>query len=453
MSSAALDWSVRGGEAGVRAAHEDLLRLADLLAGIAEQCWSWARSLERLAVAPALGVAAPLAPVSAARVGAEVLQALRLLLHCALEARTLAGRLRAGVATYRAADGLLTSTVQSLQVAAGAALGTSAPLLLPPLGVVAGSLQLAGADPQEQLEAWVVHHPEELGFLAGGAAGVWRGVAAALLVPPWAPGPLTYAGTMHLLGAWLPEGAARAEQIAGPTRVAAPQGAGDLLRAVEASGGDGAVPGEIGILRLHGSDGVERYVVLLPGTASWALRPGQEPRDLAGNLHLSAEEETAYAAGVVLALTQARVPPGAPVLLVGHSQGGMVAARLAADPAVRSAFSIRAVLSAGAPLGRAASMPGVAGLALENTTDLVPTLEGRANPDSPGLTTARFTVQHGSVVGNHDVGTYAAAVDALPLGHPSVQGWRREVAGFLDPAATAEQERWAVTRVVARRPA
>jgi hypothetical protein len=125
-----------------------------------------------------------------------------------------------------------------------------------------------------------------------------------------------------------------------------------------------AVSGEIGVQRLVGPDGTVRFVVQLPGTESWALTPDSTARDLSTNLHTMAGGSTVYMRGIEAAMAQAGIPPGAPVMLVGHSQGGMTAAALAADPAFRRRFNVTQVVTAGAPIARFDVPAGVQVLAV-----------------------------------------------------------------------------------------
>lgn len=155
----------------------------------------------------------------------------------------------------------------------------------------------------------------------------------------------------------------------------------------------GAVSGEIGVQRLVGPEGTVRYVVQLPGTESWALTSGATARDLATNLHTMAGGSTVYMRGIEAAMAQADIPPGAPVMLVGHSQGGMTAAALAADPAFRQRFNVTEVVTAGAPIARFDVPDGVHVLAVENSHDLVPQLDGAANPDRVNVTTMTFSAE------------------------------------------------------------
>jgi hypothetical protein len=109
-------------------------------------------------------------------------------------------------------------------------------------------------------------------------------------------------------------------------------------------------------------------------------------------------------------------------MLVGHSQGGLVAVTTARDAVASGEFDVTHVVTAGSPVGRTAgSLPGrVRLLALENARDVVPHLDGLANPDRANVTTASSERGDGTVLGDHDIdGSYvpvAADVQASRSG-------------------------------------
>jgi pimeloyl-ACP methyl ester carboxylesterase len=152
--------------------------------------------------------------------------------------------------------------------------------------------------------------------------------------------------------------------------------------------------------------------------------------------------------GIEAAMAQADIPPGAPVMLVGHSLGGMTAAALAADAAFRRRFNVTQVVTAGAPIGRFEVPAGVQVLAVENRNDLVPALDGVDNPDRANVTTLTFGADKGSFGKNHSLSdAYAVAATNLPAGDPSYAAWRLSAQGFLNPAnQTSTTDTYAITR-------
>lgn len=72
------------------------------------------------------------------------------------------------------------------------------------------------------------------------------------------------------------------------------------------------------------------------------------PRDLTSNLELSDDARAAIVDAVIQAT--AGIPDGAEVMLMGHSQGGVVAAALAGHRAL-DRLVVRGVFIAGSPVG------------------------------------------------------------------------------------------------------
>ncbi|WP_010533949.1 WXG100 family type VII secretion target [Brachybacterium squillarum] len=194
--------------------------------------------------------------------------------------------------------------------------------------------------------------------------------------------------------------------------------------------GDALAAGNIGVQTLRPADGGEPvFLVQVPpteGARIWEAPGawGQQgaSRDWASNLRMVAGQDTAAMDDVRAAMQVAGVPAGSRVMLVGHSQGGIVAARLAADPTFNApdgasgGYEVTHVLSYGSPVqtvipARAdtatlnvSHAPGLAGLGIAG--DPVPLL------DLQGI----------GVDGSLPVGSRHAEV-VLP-GYPSdVAGW------------------------------
>jgi pimeloyl-ACP methyl ester carboxylesterase len=144
---------------------------------------------------------------------------------------------------------------------------------------------------------------------------------------------------------------------------------------------------------------------------------------------------TAYEGGVLAAMRAAGVRSTDKVMLVGHSEGGMVAVTAARDAVASGAFDITHVVTAGSPVGlTAGALPaGVQLLALENSQDVVPHLDGRRNPDRTNVTTVTGTRGDGTVVGDHDIaGAYVPlAADAQASGDPSVRDFLSSADGYF----------------------
>ncbi len=150
-----------------------------------------------------------------------------------------------------------------------------------------------------------------------------------------------------------------------PPLAAAPADGLAALLGVVDSVSDARHPSTMALLRV--SDHPPRYILCLPGLQD-AAGADSAAADLPGAL-ATLTGHSAYIRGAVSILTG--LPPGSQVLLVGHSQGGMVAEAVGARGRVGNA-TISGVVTAGSPL-LASSVP-VPYLALENVSDPVPKL-------------------------------------------------------------------------------
>lgn len=207
--------------------------------------------------------------------------------------------------------------------------------------------------------------------------------------------------------------------------------------------------GQIRIMQVQSADGVTRYVVEIPGTQNWHPTAGDNPIDLTNNLRLMAGTGSAQNDAIRAAMEKAQIPSGAPVMLVGHSQGGITAASLASDPGFRHRFHVTNVVTAGSPIARFDIPDDVHVLSLEHTRDAVPRLDALDNPDRPtwvtvhrdadGMRTQNGTVD--STGSSHPCVTYqdtASLVDAST--DPSVIGAR----SAIDPFLTSDPNRVAI---------
>jgi hypothetical protein len=210
--------------------------------------------------------------------------------------------------------------------------------------------------------------------------------------------------------------------------------------------------GTVHITHVTAADGSVSHIVQIPGTQHWGASRGDNPVDLTTNLHLMAGRSTYLQAQAAEAMRQAGVAPGDPVMLTGHSQGGITAAALASDPAFRAEFAVASVLTGGSPISRFDIPDSVSVLSLEHRQDAVPMLEGRGNPDRANWVTVTRdleAVDGGqppvSTVGDaHGTGPYAetgAMVDTSE--DPSVRTWREQADNFFTGGATVT--RWDVT--------
>ena len=156
---------------------------------------------------------------------------------------------------------------------------------------------------------------------------------------------------------------------------------------------------------------VERYVdsagrahseVYIAGTHDWGMGTTEEPFDVNSNIALVAGIPAASLVGVQSAMTRAGIKHGERVTFTGHSQGGMIAARLAESGTYRTT----GLVVVGSPTGTLSATGGYPALALRHTDDVVPRLGG--SDQGSGFTTiARASTSPiGDVVGAHKKSGY-----------------------------------------------
>ena len=192
---------------------------------------------------------------------------------------------------------------------------------------------------------------------------------------------------------------------------------------VDMHGGD-ADNGEIAIEEhvTVGEDGTttRSWTVDIRGTQSFAI--GQSgPQDMTTNLQGVAGMASDQLNAVMEAMDAAGISPEEAVEFAGHSQGGIMAAQLAADPAVRARYNVVSVVTAGSPTATVAPSD-VPVLSYENSGDIVPGLDGNATRGD-NVTTVRF----------HDYEAAAHPEDSVPSAH-SAPLYVDEIRSTLDAA-------------------
>jgi hypothetical protein len=260
----------------------------------------------------------------------------------------------------------------------------------------------------------------------------------------------------HLVGLLYPDGHADVDSLGlDRSRLDLPPGdLGDLLAALDHRNEE-PTRDLIDVRVIERADGSKAYIVDIPGTKVWDA-PGFAPasNDLGTNVHVLGGDDTAREAAVAEALRRAGAGPGDPVMLVGHSQGGMLAAQAAHDS--RSAafpYNVTHVVTAGSPIARVDIPPHVQVLALENRHDIVPHLDARDNRDRPNVTTVTFDAKLGSIGDNHGTATaYLPAARLLDGSNaPSIEAYRRSAAAFLGAPGDGSMAQTSVYELSRRR--
>ncbi|GAA1058953.1 hypothetical protein [Agromyces bracchium] len=156
-------------------------------------------------------------------------------------------------------------------------------------------------------------------------------------------------------------------------------GIGDLADRIPPSEAGGP---QVRIERYDSADG-PRWIVYSAGTADFGATPVEEPYDMTANVHGVAgasvlhdliglpSEAAASERALRASMAEAGVEAGDPVIVVGHSAGGMVAANLAGDPDL----DVVAAVSLGGPVAQVAT-GGVPVLSVAHAEDLVPATAG-----------------------------------------------------------------------------
>ncbi|MCF6746544.1 alpha/beta fold hydrolase [Blastococcus sp. KM273128] len=440
---------VHGGAGGVEADLADLVALAGSSLALAEALAATSAACHAVLVDPDLLASALLDPVAVARFQAALLTALDGpggLTALAVSSTARAGALRSAAGAYAAADAALAALVDDLHRAAGFVpeaalagllLAGAGQVVTDPVGAAVAVGELSG-DP----ERWLTEHPGVVDHLVSAAPGTAARVAVGTggVLSPWLGGGDVRSAAARLGRLW-PDGVpvvARRPDDLRPAAVRPPRGAADLLAALHLrSAGSGADGDEVGVRVLTRADGTTAYVVDIPGTGDWSLPDGSvnpASNDLGTNLRVLGGEVTTRQRAVAEALRRSGAGPSDPVLLVGHSQGGMVAAQAAHDAGTADfPYDVRGVLTAGAPIGRVEVPSRVQVLALENAHDVVAHLDGRDNDDDPNVTTVTFARSTGAVATAHGLASSylpgARAVDRVE--DPSLAAFRASAAPFL----------------------
>lgn len=199
---------------------------------------------------------------------------------------------------------------------------------------------------------------------------------------------------------------------------------------------DEAGSGAVDVRILTAADGHRRAIVDIPGTKTFDPIKVADITGPATNVRALVGTPTAYEHGVLQAMQRAGVRRGDDVMLVGHSEGGMVAVETATACAASGRFRVTHVVTAGAPIGLTAGKlpPSVQVLALENHNDVVPHLDGRTNPDRTNITTVTINRGNGAIGDDHSVAKsyLPGAADTDASDDPSVRTFLSGARGFFD---------------------
>ncbi len=141
----------------------------------------------------------------------------------------------------------------------------------------------------------------------------------------------------------------------------------------------------IDVKRVVGADGSEHWVVSLPSTQDWQFSGDKGAiNDRDSNIALMLDNpllRSAYERAALEAMRDAGIRPGDQVVLTGFSQGGILAANLAADPTFP--YRTIGVVTNGSPVDGFAVPADIPVYSFQHESDLVPRLDGNGTGPVP----------------------------------------------------------------------
>lgn len=327
-------------------------------------------------------------------------------LALALQDSLLLGRgLGSAARGYELADGLANRLGQEVAAGLGYLTGAAAPYLLalamPGLLLFGGigAAVYAGLTPEARsrlgasLTQWLRRHDAALSapefvqtlrfsVMAADDAGAGLGHVPPILAQMLGDEGLGLAGVdtsaFVLAAAAGATGLARESAVSvavSSTTSGAPPAAGVRDRAERIP----AEPQQIRIDRYSTPGAPDRFEIYIAGTAELSTSGGDDPWDMTSNLTAMGGGSAGSYRAVEEAMRMAGIEPGSPVTLTGYSQGGLIAAQLAAS----GDYAVDGLVTFGAPAGQVAVPHDIPYLAIEHTNDLVPALGGTFAASEP----------------------------------------------------------------------
>ncbi len=463
--------SVSGGSHGVEAGYEQMLALAERYERQAGDFVEMAGLGARVMANGDLLESAILSPISFGDAEVQVLDATTganglTVRAIGIEADALG--VRAVVAAFQASDSLSRHAMEMLDNALGQLLLAGTVVALPTL-LAAGGISYAyystlSPEEQEALKAQLAEdlgqllhdHPELAQHLINGGGGLLQNLVPGLGLLNPGDGPINQATTndaARLLALLLGNDTdyqVNPLDVTGGATDRVPGSLSDLMSQLNATNElDASNPENNGAIQIQKVG--DKYIVYIPGTDDMSPIPqdGDHARDMETNYQLIGGMDSAYGRGIQQAMLDAGLE-GQDVMLVGHSQGGMVSTSLAADPEFTRHFNVEHVVTAGSPTAQVTHLPdSTHAIHFENRGDAVPLLDGEDNPDQPNRTTVKFDEGSSDIGDNHGLDHYtngAAAADASTNGSIQDQITRMHDDGYLGSGTSGPVVSYQVTR-------
>ncbi len=462
---------VSGGAGGLTARLDDLLLAARLVDEAGDTAGATARHLGGLVLSGDVVQATILCPAEVARVEGAVATASGIALAMAIEMEGLSRLTVHAVQVYRDLDEALAALADGAAYVGGWMLGGTLPFLaVGGLAMLAGNPLLAAllvANREALLEGGMeslYDNPWLLEALTAMAPGLVQGTVSSLLLHDprllalvsgghWPTGDYEEAilGLLALAGhggLFQDTGEFGAEATGRPRGIDLSEDH-FLQTLMEQQRLLSQHDAQVQVITIDRGPGLPpAYVVQIPGTQVWDPHRGDNPVDVTTNVHLMSQAgQTQMAAAVIRAMEAAGIPPDAPIMLTGHSQGGITAAALATDADFQDRYpGLQSVVTAGSPVGTFDVPDDVQVLSLEHAQDVVPMLDGQANPDQPNWTTVSQDLEgSGAPVASpdlgaaHDLQNYAwTASLADASDHDSIAAWQEQNQEFFGGSASGQ---------------
>ena len=186
----------------------------------------------------------------------------------------------------------------------------------------------------------------------------------------------------------------------------------------------------VGIDIFQDNSGSKLAIVYIPGTQTIGLGHDTNPLDMQSNIvAMSGPDQAASERAASLAIQQSGINATDEVIFVGHSQGGMVAGNLAANP---GNYIVSGLLTFGAPLGQL-NLTKFPVMAVEHINDPVPNVSGKANPmRSNWVTVQRYSSEKESeaLMHSHSLESYRNTSEEIDQAQKSgIQRIREKLLG------------------------